>query len=47
MIHWIMVASPMNLADYQRALPQAGLALVQVSTLRELNRLYDDWQLSR
>ncbi len=47
MIHWIMVTSPIRLADYRRTLPQSGLPLVEVRTLGELNRLYRDWQLSR
>lgn len=47
MIHWILVTSPKRLVVSRRILRQSRLPLVEVRTLRQLNRLYTGWQLSR
>ena len=46
MIHWILV-SPGNLQHYRHELPKAGLPIVEVTNMHELNRLYREWGLSR
>ncbi len=47
MMHWILVVSPNNLEHYRKELPVAGLPIVEVTNMRELNRLYAEWGLSR
>jgi adenylate kinase family enzyme len=47
MIHWILVISPQNLAQYRERLPQAGLPVVEIRNMRELKALYAAWGLSR
>lgn len=47
MVHWIMVVSPRNLERYRRELPEAGLPIVEITNMRQLNRLYAEWGLSR
>ena len=46
-IHWILVVSPGNLQHYRHELPKAGLPIVEVTNMHELNRLYREWGLSR
>ncbi len=47
MVHWILVVSPRNLQHYRRELPKAGLPIVHVANMRQLNRLYREWGLSQ
>ena len=47
MIHWIMVRSPVNQIRYHEALVASGLPLVEVHGMAGVNRLYDEWGLTR
>ena len=47
MVHWILVVSPSNLERYRSDLPTAGLPLVEVTNMTDLNRLYAEWGLTR
>lgn len=47
MIHWIMFAAPPKQRAMRRALPSAGLPYLEVHAMRQLNRLYREWGLTR
>ncbi|RYE09921.1 MAG: AAA family ATPase [Hyphomicrobiales bacterium] len=47
MVHWILVVSPGNLARYRQELPRAGLPIVEIDNIGQLNRLYAAWGLTR
>ena len=47
MIRWILFVSPRNMRRYRQDLPKAGLPCIELRNMRELNRLYDTWGLTR
>ena len=47
MIHWIMFVSQKSVQRYRTELPATGLPYVELRTMRQLNRLYAQWGLTR
>ena len=47
MVHWIWVASPVALRRYREQLPKTGHPFLEIRGMRDLNRLYAAWQLTR
>lgn len=47
MIHWILVASPRNVARYRTDLPKPGAPFIEVRGMGELKQLYRMWNLTR
>ncbi len=47
MVHWILVVQPKRIAADQERVRKAGLPLVEVSSMRMLQRLYAEWGLKR
>ena len=47
MINWIMFVSQPSVRRYRVELPATGLPFVEVRNMRQLNRLYAEWGLTR
>ena len=47
MIHWILVSAPRKLGSYDAMIESSGLPHVRSYGMRQLNRLYAEWQLRR
>jgi hypothetical protein len=47
MIHWILVASPRKLGSYHTMAETSGLPHLETHGMRELNRLYKVWGMTR
>jgi adenylate kinase family enzyme len=46
MVHWVLVRAPRNIARYRTMLPASGLPFIELSSMRELRRAYQKWDLS-
>ena len=47
MVRWILFVSQRSVRRYRQELPRAGLPYVELRNIRQLNRLYAEWGLSR
>lgn len=47
MIRWILFISQRSVRRYRQDLPKAGLPYVELRNMRQLNRLYEAWGLTR
>jgi adenylate kinase family enzyme len=47
MVHWLLVGGPRRIAAYRQKLCAAGRPFLELSSMRELKRLYTAWGLTR
>jgi len=47
MVHWILIVQPKSRERDRERVRSAGLPLLEVGSMAELNRLYAEWGLSR
>ncbi len=47
MVHWIAVVGPRNVVRYRQTLRATGLPFLEIGGMRDLNRLYAAWNLTR
>ena len=47
MIRWILFQSQRSVRRYRQELPSAGLPYLELRSMRQLNRLYEAWGLTR
>jgi hypothetical protein len=47
MIRWVWIGSVRNVSRYSAILPRPGIPFLHVRGMRELNRLYRAWGLTR
>jgi adenylate kinase family enzyme len=47
MVHWVLIRAPRNVERYRKTLPAAGLPFIELNSLREQRRAYEQWGLVR
>ncbi|CAN5276780.1 DNA topology modulation protein [soil metagenome] len=47
MVHWVLVRAPRNMVRYRARLGATGLPFLDLRGMRELNRAYAAWRLTR
>jgi adenylate kinase family enzyme len=47
MVHWLLVRGPRRVKAYRQTLRAAGLPFLELASMRELQRLYAAWGLTR
>jgi adenylate kinase family enzyme len=45
MISWVLVRAPRSIKRYRRALPASGLPFLELKTMRQVRRAYEEWEL--